>query len=171
MAWGYGPSVIHDEERHCEVWRTWFLDECEQSRLFGLTAGHLKLVSLSGDRVEPYHHGTRIYLEDAPWFPHSGRRKHRLCGPYVVEATVELPPDSEPVHTYRGRVIVYHDRHAERGPWHNRSAIRRTIDGESVSFRQMAGQFDYFPYRFRIVPAPNCCSEYVDHVLKCWLCR
>ena len=89
MAWGYGPSVVHRSA--CDYWRTWFLEECESAQLFGLTKGHLPLVAKAGIGVVPYHPGTRVFLEDAPWFPHSGRRMHRVCGPYEVRVIDRLP--------------------------------------------------------------------------------
>ena len=100
MAWGYGPSVVHDEERHSDVWRTWFLDECESSRLFGLTSGHLRLVTKAGEGIEPYRPGTTIYLEDAPWpatkdelIDYSIRSGAPL---EVVENLQELEDDGQP---------------------------------------------------------------------------
>jgi hypothetical protein len=60
MAWGSGPSVVNREGR--DYWRTWFIDECERSGMFGLTVGHLPLVRLKGVGVVPYHVGTLLYL-------------------------------------------------------------------------------------------------------------
>jgi len=136
--------------------------------------GHLDrltLVTTAGQGIEPYHPGTRIYLEDAPWFPHSNCQVHRVCGPYVVEATALLPSDCEPVYYFHGKVIIYRDNRPSRGPWHNKARVRRTVDGQELEFRQMAGRFDYFPYRFRIVRSPHWKAEFVLHILPCWLCR
>lgn len=164
----YGQSVVH---RHgSDYWRTWFLFECQREGTFGLTKGHLPLVCRSGIDVIPYHIGTRLYLEDAPYFPGTQKKCHRVAGPYEVAAAGDLGADVEVVHWDRGIPIVWYDSHPERGPWLNRSRVTRTIDGVPVTFRQMASSFGYFPYRFRIKRAPKYRIEIYEHHLGCWLC-
>ncbi|MBA3572307.1 MAG: hypothetical protein H0W34_10115 [Pyrinomonadaceae bacterium] len=168
MAWGYGPSVIHRDG--CDYWRTWFLQECEHEGLFGLTIGHLPLVRTKGVGVIPYHAGTLVYLEDAPYFHATEKKRHRVVGPYEVVTAGQLPEDANVVHHDHGRPIVWHEPHPEQGPWLNRSNVKRTIDGVVITFRQMAGTFGYFPYRFRIKRAPGWKSTTYEHYVGCWLC-
>lgn len=68
-----------------DCWRTWFIDECEQSCLFGINQKHLGLLRIAGHGVVPYRVGTCVYLEDAPVFRASQKQFHRVCGPYVVQ--------------------------------------------------------------------------------------
>jgi hypothetical protein len=168
MAWGSGPSVVNRGGR--DYWRTWFIDECELSGMFGLTVGHLPLVRLKGDGVVPYHVGTLLYLEDAPYFQATQKKGHRVVGPYEVVVPAELPVGATVVHEDRGKPIVWLDPNPESGPWLNRSKVFRKIDGLSVTFRQMAGSFEYFPYRFGIRRAPQWKATTYEHHVDCWLC-
>jgi hypothetical protein len=168
MTSDYGPSVTR---RHgYDYWRTWFLDECEAASLLGVTAEQLPLITKSGAGRSPYRPGTELFLEDAPWFPHSGGKTHRISGPYVVKATDTLPDHAELIHEVDGQIVVYRDFQPERGPWHNRSMAQRLVDGEIVVARQIAGQFDHFPYRTRIVRTPRWHIELIRHSDNCWLC-
>jgi hypothetical protein len=66
-----------------DCWPTWFIDECNQHNLFGVTSPHLR-------HVEQYTIGTLIYLEDEPYFRETNN--HRLCGPYnIVRSFPEGP--------------------------------------------------------------------------------
>jgi hypothetical protein len=105
--------------------------------------------------VIPYHAGTLLYLEDAPYFQVTEKKRHRVVCPYEVLLADELPADAVVAHSDRGRPIVWLEPHPENGPWLNRSRVRRTIDGLPVTYRQMAGTFGYFPYRFPIKRARN----------------
>jgi hypothetical protein len=169
MPWSRDPSVIHRQGH--DYWRTWFLDECEQARLFGLNQKHLGLVRLPGKSIVPYQAGTRLYLEDAPWFPHTGELTHRVCGPYEVEPTSPLPQGAVPVHRAGDAIIVYKEAHPERGPWRDGSRLRR-VDGQALRYRQLASEYNFFPFRFRIVPASDWRAEQVPHPASghCWLC-
>lgn len=164
----FGPSLT----RHggFDYWRTWYLDECEAANLLGVTEEHLSLITEPFAGIAPYRPGTEVYLEDAPWFSHSGGRDHRICGPYVIKTLNLLPEYAEPVHVVDSQIIVYRDLHPERGPWHNRSKTERLVDGEIVILRQLAGQFDHFPYRMKIVRSPRWHVELVRHADDCWLC-
>lgn len=164
----YGPSVIRHENH--DYWRTWFLDECDDMCLLGITAELVPRMVTPGPGVSSYHVGTELFLEDAPWFLHSERRTHRICGPYVVKGADAVPEDTEVVHEVDGQIVVYRDPHPERGPWHNRSKVERLVDGEVVVFRQIAGQFDHFPYRVRIVRSPRWRVDLIWHSPSCWLC-
>ena len=125
MPWEHRPSVNRfggvNEGPDC--WRTWFIEECESNKLFGLTTGHLSLVTRASATIRPYHVGTPLFLEDAPYF-HKNRRLHRVCGPYIVQATDTLLGGATPVHVYDDKIIVYHDPHPESGPWLDRSVLR-----------------------------------------------
>ncbi len=167
----FGPSVNRyggvDQGPDC--WRTWFLEECEEHKLFGITQKHLGLVRLSGPSVSPYHVGTRLFLEDAPYF-HKTRDTHRLCGPYVVQATDRPPDGSTPEHIVNGNIIVFLNPHPENGPWVDRSRVRN-IEGLSVRFRQTASRYGFFPFRFSIHRARDFRVECIEHLGDCWLCR
>jgi hypothetical protein len=76
------------EYQGVDCWRTWFIEECEQSKLFGVTTIHR-------GRVELYRVGTHIFLEDAPWYSLGGQTHHRICGPYEVVA-IKLPCQAYP---------------------------------------------------------------------------
>jgi hypothetical protein len=60
------------EYQGVDCWRTWFIEECEQSKLFGVTTIHR-------GRVELYRVGTHIFLEDAPWYSLGGQT-HTVSG-------------------------------------------------------------------------------------------
>lgn len=66
MPWSYETSVVTRGGK--DYWRTWFIDECEQHGMFGLTEKHLPLVMTDGQGFQAYREGTEIYLEDAPYF-------------------------------------------------------------------------------------------------------
>ena len=177
MPWTKDPSVVHRGGH--DYWRTWFVEECEQARLFGVTGKHLGLLGVVSKRpgrstvlkkgVLPYGPGTVMYVEDAPWFPHTGRQIHRVCGPYKVEPSAGLPSGATPIHAIGGAAIVYEDTRPARGPWHDGSR-QRVVDGDRLRFRQIASEYDYFPFRFRIVPTDDWHVDYVPHRGNCWLC-
>src|SRR6266496_4558635 len=62
------------------IWRTWFIEECEENSLFGMKAGNFRKVVEHGYKI-----GTELYLEDAPYYWHTSS-KHRICGPYSVHS-------------------------------------------------------------------------------------
>jgi len=171
MPWGFGPSVNRygrrDEGPDC--WRTWFLEECEANNLFGVTSKYLKLLTLAAPTVSPYHAGTQIFLEDAPYF-HQSRNSHKLCGPYTVLATKGLTEGSTAEHVVGGDIIVYREARPELGPWLDRS-VSREIEGLRVRFRQMATRYQFYPYRFSIRQGRNFRVEFIQHLAKCWLCQ
>ena len=138
-------SVIHFGG--FDYWGTWFIDECEREELFGATQRHLLT-------LEGYDIGTQIYLEDNPYFHQTGT-KHRICGPYEVVPADPLPEGAVPIVKRAGRTVVYKDPAPERGPWKDRSRVERTAHGVRLRYRQLASQFSYFPYRFRIRRLPN----------------
>lgn len=164
----FGPSVVR--HRGYDYWRTWFLAECEAAGLFGVADEHLSLITQPLAGSSSYRPGTEIFLEDAPWFPHSGGRTHRICGPYIVKASRTLPQEAEPIHVVDQQIVVYRDPHPERGPWHNRSKVERLVEGEIVVFRQLAGQFHHFPFRMKILRTPRWRVELMSHSEECWLC-
>lgn len=140
-----------------DCWRTWFIEECEQSKLFGVTVGYL-------GRVECYRVGTRIFLEDAPWYSLGGQTHHRICGPYeVVAIDKDLPQDAQP--KYRdedNKIIVFKAAHPEDGPW--RDGIRpRNINNNDVNVIQTASRFSYYPYRFAIRHAHDFEDKCIEH--------
>ncbi len=169
MAWSRDPSVVN--RRGNDYWRTWFLEECEEASLFGLNQKHLGLLTLSGKNIAPYQAGTRIYLEDAPWFPHKQMLFHRVCGPYEVRSTDEPAEGAVVIHRVGGAVIVYRETHPECGPWRDRWRTR-CIEGETVRYKQMASEYSFFPLRFRIVRSTDWRAEQVPHPVSghCWLC-
>lgn len=139
-------EVIQFRGQDC--WRTWFFDECEQSGLFGINEKHLGLLRLSNKKegVRPYHVGTTVFLEDAPVFPASEKKVHRVCGPYDVQPLVELPEGAVVVHSYDGKPILYLDPHPENGPWGNGTRVRKSVAGFDLKFRQMAKEYNYYPF-------------------------
>jgi hypothetical protein len=167
MPWTHDPSVNQFEGKDC--WRTWFLLECEEHRLFGATQKHLALITRYGHGIEPYRAGTKLFLEDAPYF-HQAQDYHRVCGPYEVFSISQLPDDSERYFPKEGDVIVYKEAHPERGPWLDR-ALNRRIEGIDVRHRQMASKFGYFPYRFSIKRAKDWKVRRFKHVHGCVLCK
>jgi hypothetical protein len=167
MPWNLGPSVNVIDGMDC--WRTWFIEECEETELFGMTKKHLPLITKYGDGVVPYSVGTKVLLEDAPYF-NTTKSHHRICGPYEVYASSEIPADSKPIFPKDGPIIVYEDKHPEKGPWLDGSK-KRNIEGINVSFRQMANKFDYFPFRFGIRRTKKWKVKLVKHVVGCNLCK
>jgi len=167
MPFGAGPSVAH--RGGCDYWRTWFIEECEESHLFGVTQKHLGLIKLSGVGLPAYNIDTRIFLEDAPYFRGS-KTSHRICGPYEVYSLDKLPSGAEPIYIVDEKVIVFKAAHPEKGPWLNRSRVRY-IEGIRVKFRQIADQYDYFPYRFAIRRTSKYSIRLLEHEgPDCWLC-
>ena len=168
MPWGTGPSVVN--RGGIDYWRTWFLVECESSGLFGVTKRHLPLLTVSNVGWKSYRAGTVLYLEDAPYF-RGPKSHHRVCGPYEVIPKDPLPPGAVPTHVVEDRVIVYLEKAPSTGPWFDRSRVNRTIDGVPVTFRQIASQYDYFPFRFAIKRHRQYEVQVVPHERECWLCR
>ena len=158
----FGPSVYtfngHDS------WRTWFIEECESSNLFGTTKGHLPYIQQAN-----YRAGTIIYLEDAPYF-YFQKKDHRVYGPYLVQAS-RLPPGGESIHVNNNQIIIYKEPNPKRGPWRN---YKRTIEiaGVREPFKQMASQYEYFPLRFGIMRAKGFDVQLIRHKGKgeCTLC-
>jgi hypothetical protein len=166
MSSGYEARVVHRAGH--DYWRTWFLEECEASGLFGINEKHLPLLTHSGPGITPYRPGTRVFLDDAPYI-REVRTHHRVCGPYEVIPAV-LPADAEPIYEVDGAVIVYREAHPERGPWLDRSSVRREADGVNFRFRQIAREFNFFPFRFAIRRAKGFKPNHVVHQSECWLC-
>jgi hypothetical protein len=167
MPWPYEASVIHRAGR--DYWRTWFLEECESSGLFGINEKHLPLLTSSGTGFSAYRVGTEVFLEDAPYFK-ATKTHHRVCGPYNVVAA-QLTPGAEVIYTAADQVIVYKEPHPERGPWIDSDRVTRVIDGVRVSFPHIAREFGYYPYRFAIKRSPKFKIEVVPHEdSECWLC-
>jgi hypothetical protein len=159
MPWGYEASVIHRGGH--DYRRTWFLEECEAHNLFGINEKHLPLLTHSGPGFEAYRPGTKVFLEDAPYF-RALHTHHRVCGPYEVVAA-NLPPEAEPVYEVDGAVIVYREAHPERGPWLDHSSVRRQADGVNMRFRQIAREFHFFPFPFAIRHAAEFGIRHVAH--------
>ena len=157
----FGPSVFQYDKKDC--WRTWYLEECEKTGLYGITAEQLKYI-----KAVPYQPGTMIYLEDAPYFLEH-KIHHRICGPYGVVATTQMPRDGKSVHTYGDEIIVFKEHRPESGPWLNR--IRdRVVEGESIRVKQTAGSNEYYPLRFRIKPLSHYKVRLISHEVNCTLC-
>ena len=156
-----GPSVYQYNNQDC--WRTWFLEECEAAGLYGVTIGHLKYI-----KGVPYQSGTIIYLEDAPYF-HEHKIHHRVCGPYEVVATTQLPADGKSIHIHNNQVIVYEESRPKLGPWLNRTMVR-VIEGVPSRIKQMASNYEYFPLRFKIKPHKDHDVVLETHEVNCTLC-
>ncbi len=165
---GFEPSVIRHDGY--DYWRTWFFNECDDASLLGITPLQLPWITGTAPGASVYRRGTELFLEDAPWFPHSGNTIHRVCGPYVVKDVARPPAEAEPVHSVDGRIVAYRDLNPQRGPWYNRAKVERLVDGELLVHRQLAGQFEYFPIRLRIVRTPRWHVAQVRHTDDCWLC-
>ena len=166
-----GPSVIH--MNGFDYWRTWFIQECDKSKFFGVTQINLTHLTSNRDGRLPYHVGTHIFLIDEPYF-RATKNRHRICGPYEVVAIDEnLPQDAELIHIVDNKIIVFKEAHPENGPWKNRRHVRE-IAGKNFGFDQIADEYNFFPYRFSIRRAPKFRQpcEIVRHQknVKCWLC-
>jgi hypothetical protein len=164
-------SIFLRHGSHC--FRTWFIDECDKNGMFGVTRGNLQLITKenpsSGSFL--YKVGTKIYLEDAPYFKHISRRStHRIVGPYAVIGS-DFPGTSfKPFHLDGENVVVYEDPNPKLGPWLNKTNVQRQIDGVSVTINQMAGRFGYFPFRFRFVRCSDWSVVFVQCGKNCELC-
>lgn len=167
MPWGLGPSVSMFEGKDC--WRTWFFLECEEHMLFGVTEKHLPLITKPCVEFEPYKSGTKLLLEDAPYY-HEVKGYHRVCGPYEVFALSSMPDEALRTFPKIGEIIVYKEANPEKGPWLNRS-VKRRIDGMDVRYRQMASKFEFFPYRFAIRRSRDWKARHVKHLRGCPLCK
>lgn len=155
--------------RHHDCWRTWFFEECETFGLFGINEKHLGLVRLTGIGIHPYHLGTEVFLEDAPVFHASSDRFHRVCGPYEVTSAEPLPLGAVVVHTLAGVPIVYKELRPQDGPWLDGTKHRKGVCGLDFKHRQIAKQFNFFPYRFRIRRTPRWQEISVFHSRTCEL--
>lgn len=152
-----------------DYWRTWFFDECESSGLFGITEKHLPLLKAHVTQGG-YRLGTEIFLEDAPYFKGSGTH-HLVCGPYKI-CKSNLSDGTSSVHGIDGNVIVYKENKPENGPWFDCSRRTRTIKDIKVSFPQLASEFNFFPYRFKIEKSKTYKQQLVKHQEReCWLCK
>src|SRR5436190_18280548 len=123
----YGPAVYQYDKKDC--WRTWYLEECEKTGLYGITKEQLNYI-----KAVPYQPGTMIYLEDAPYFIEH-KIHHRVCGPYQVVATDHLPRDGKSVYAHDNKVIVFKEHQPESGPWLNRTRVR-VIEGDTIRVKQ-----------------------------------
>ncbi len=156
-----------------DYWFTWFIEECEQSNLFGITYDNLGRLTSTVDDRTPYCVGTHIFLVDVPYFRATGN--HRICGPYEVFAMDDnLPQDAEPIHKDDdNNIIVFKEAHPENRPWKDRRHVRK-IAGRQFPFHQLADKYNFFPYRFGIRRAHNFRQpcEIVRHQnnVNCWLC-
>ena len=157
----FGPSVSQYDKKDC--WRTWFLEECEEAGLYGITTEQLKYI-----KAVPYRPGTMIYLEDVPYFQEK-KIHHRVFGPYRVVATTHLPKDGKSVHAHDNQVVVYKEYRPESGPWLNRTRVR-VIEGDTIHVKQTASQHEYFPLRFRIKPLKHYKVQLITHEVNCTLC-
>lgn len=131
--------------KNIECWRTWFLEVCDQNHLFGVTEKYIPLINTEG--FKPYRIGTLIYLEDAPYFMKT--KRHKICGPYQV---IESHPQGEYniVRQERGKIIIYEELSPSKGPWLNNNSVTKTIEGMEYKFKQLASEFNFYPYRFAI---------------------
>lgn len=163
MPWSKEASII--QHGKFDYWRTWFIEECDRSGLFGVNEKHLDLVT---HPKLGYDKGAMIFLEDAPYFG-ANDQIHRVCGPYEV-VPVRPTSGSDVVHERRGNIIVYKEAHPENGPWLDRS-VTRIIEGDKIRFKQLASKFKFYPYRFGIRKSPQFEIELVRHQKSCWLCR
>ncbi|WP_448874116.1 hypothetical protein [Desulfobulbus propionicus] len=166
MAWSNEASVV--SRGGVDYWRTWFLEECEEYNLFGLTARHLPLVLADGGGFHSYDEGRQLFLEDAPYFKKT-KTHHRVCGPYEVVPS-SLPPGGEITHQQNGKIIIYKEKWPERGPWLDRSYVRRNVDGVDLKYKQVSREFNFFPFRFSIRKTNKYKIHYFRHEADCWLC-
>ena len=146
-----------------DCWRTWFIEECETAELFGTTIGHISYI-----QGVQYQAGTIMYFEDAPYFHEIGIH-HRICGPYIVVATTQLPPCGKSIYINNNKIIAYKEPRPKLGPWFNHSKAR-IIEGVKVHFKQMASSYDYFPLRFKIKRGKDFKSKLITHEVSCKLC-
>lgn len=142
---------------HC--WETWFIDECDQAGLFGVTKQYLEFITDEGHT--PYDANTQIFLEDVPYRVYGKQKFRRICGPYTVVPLSALPPGASRVFPATGDVILYRDANPSAGPWFDRGNITRVVDGVSFSYRQTASIASYYPYRFAIRKAEDFAVELV----------
>ena len=147
-----------------DYWRTWFIQECEETCLFGFAEKHLRLLKTD------YQQGKKVYLEDAPYF-HNCKIHHRLCGPYELVAIKELPQGAEAAISSAVGVVVYRQSNPQAGPWFDRRGVRRSADGLSMKFDQLASEYEYFPLRIRIKRAAKFDIRRIAHEPGCWLCK
>lgn len=169
MSWSYEASVVHRDGR--DYWRTWFIEECESSGLFGINEKHLPLITKSGIGFDAYRVGTEIFLEDAPYFKGSRKQYHRVCGPYEV-VSAQVPASGRAVYSVGNDVIVYKESRPGMGPWLDSQKVTRLIDGIKVHFPKIASQFGFYPYRFAIQKSRNFKVAHIAHQEgDCWLCK
>lgn len=161
----YQPTLISHPQAGKEIWGTWFIEECERECLFGVNEPFLDLLST-------YGLGSEFYMEDTPYF-WKRRNAHRICGPYVVQEAVVPSEDCVVNHIDRKAhvPIVYHDRHPWKGPWLDKSNVTRVINGERITFNQLASRFNYFPFRFRMVRSSSWEQKYPPHAERCRWCN
>ena len=147
-------------------WRTWFLDVCEASGLFGLTD-----LQLPAAQDPSFTVGSQVFLVDAP-YRLSSKTVDRVCGPYEVISPARLPSGAEVVHSVKGHPIIYRDPSPERGPWLDRNGVTREIEGLRVTFNQFASnkKLAYFPFRFAIRKTSGA-SQLAHHEPPCSLCK
>jgi hypothetical protein len=142
-------------------WRTWYIEECEEHGLFGMSQRHLWWLKLTCRR------GLHFYLEDAPYHRHVHPGLHRLCGPYeVITAPRTLTDEGICEVSDSGVAIVFRLANPESGPWRDGNRRRRWEDKEVVH-QQDASKYDYFPFRFAIRRANGFQPELVGHGPEC----
>jgi len=167
MPWKNEASVV--TRKGIDYWRTWFIEECEESELFGLNEKHLPLVTKDIPGLQKaYREGTEIFLEDAPFFK-TTKTHHRVCGPYLIKASI-VHPSLKIIREINGKAIIFKEKEPSKGPWFDKAYVCRLVDGVELKYKQFAKEFSFFPYRFSIHKSPRFKVHHVKHEYECWLC-
>ena len=167
MHWRNEASVIVHNGK--DYWRTWFLEECEATGLFGINERYIPLVAKDVPGTQKaYSVGREIYLEDAPYF-NKTKTYHRICGPYLIKAS-RIGSGDKAILRKKKEIIIYKAKVPSNGLWFDKSYVRRNIDGIDVKFRQLAKAFGYFPFRFSIEKSPDYRVRHIKHEPDCWVC-
>jgi hypothetical protein len=144
-----------------DIWRTWFIEECEKSLLFGVNRLHLR-------RIEGYRIGTLFFFEDAPYF-HQLKKEHLIFGPYLVATAASSNATKEVQLSDRttGQPIIFREPYPENGPWFDRPHVMRCIEGHTIRFAQQASRFNHFPFRFNFTKASDWRVVRQEHTDRC----
>lgn len=155
-------TTVRKYKNH-DCWRTWYYEECEENRLFGVTSKY-------ASQIKSYEIGTPIFLEDAPYRKHTD--SHKIWGPYRI---MESKPKGsfEIIKEDNGKIIIFKDNNPSEGPWFHNPNATRIIEGRECNCPQLAGDygFNYYPYRFTIEHADGYNYYKELHTsTKCALC-
>lgn len=147
-----------------EYYRTWFLEECLENGIYGITESHIISVKDSIRNKIPF------YLEDVPYFRATHRTEHLVYGPLKIVPSI-IPAAGTSVFEFEGRTFIYKAHRPQDGPWLDRRVTRKWDGGLRYQVNQKASDYGFYPFRFSFKPETGCGYRKIKHESHCFLCK